>query len=134
MNPNIQCILDDETNQSCDSYIRSIMDPRNCNVPVKFQYTVQNIGTACEEIDRISGIIGVPSSQEGQNPAVSNIEFSDVDELCPGEEMVLFQRTTLNLCDLSDTTVGFELEMNGGGDNREGRGSIYFPKRNEVVM
>ena len=97
----VQCIIDDGSQESCESFIaRATADMCQNEVDILFTYTFTNIGLACVRITNVEADFS-PFGKAG-------LTFNDMD-LCEDESMsVDDKRTTTSLCDESywDIAIG----------------------------
>jgi len=99
-----------------------LTDADDCIVDIIHQYTVENIGQLCEDINSITI---TNNDNDRYNIPLTFLSY-DERNFCPGELLVIPQELeSINICNLVGTEQTFDIGVNGGVDpNHKGTASL----------
>mmetsp|Transcript_10264 Transcript_10264/g.19228 ORF Transcript_10264/g.19228 Transcript_10264/m.19228 type:complete len:282 (+) Transcript_10264:3362-4207(+) len=130
VDPNVECFIDNgRFDTTCAQYLGTVSngDP-GCVVDIVYRYPITNTGSVCENINRVT------SSIDGGANQVISLGNLQGRNFCPGQTInVLDRKPMTSLCKLAGQEVSLEVAVNGGGEGREGIGSISFSELNNVT-
>jgi len=118
MNDGVGCFIDGTGNtKTCNQFIKDISDGTECIVDVVFKYNIENTGIACDNIHTIDAIM---SGGAPKGLALESINSCANKDFCPGDELIIDDKRSIDLCALQGTKVGFDVILNNNDDKQVG--------------
>ncbi len=111
------------TNELCQDYLDRLTDPAGCEVDMDFSFRIENTGTACGSINKVSTSV---NGDLGTDISVSNLNF------CPGNTLTLTDgRDDVSICDLKGLEIPFRVFVDDQSGSF-GLDIISFPQGNTL--